>query len=188
MRIIDDRLAQYRRILVKSAQPDPAPGDNIIRVPPEILGTLDLSQPLVRGGSTAAGPLGTATDPVADSFSIMDPMATNGAAGLDSRGLVFASAGLWHLHIASDGMFIGTNNTAGQSLLQLQGGINPLLGTPAFQANLEYLHFLTGNIKHRASDFWLPMLDAWNLVRITTARVAGDLFVENYSVIGRRFL
>ncbi len=186
MKLVDDRLAQYRRILFKSAEPEPRPGDNVIHVPPEMWGTFDLSQPIVKGGAVV--PFGTAGDPIADSFAFNDNVSTTGVAGLDSHTVLFAAAGLWHIHLGVDGMFIGTSNAAGQSLLQLQGGISPLLGTPAFQSNIHYLSFLTGNQAHSAFDFWLPMLDNWNLVRIITARVAGDLFAENLSIIARRFL
>jgi hypothetical protein len=186
VRIIDDRLAQYRRILVKNAQPDPAPGDNIIRVPPEMWGTLDLSQPLVRGGAVV--PLGTAVDPVADSFALSDNIGTNGVAGLDSHTILFASAGLWHMHVNLNSMFSGTTNTGGSDLVQLQGGINPQLGTPVFQPNIFNFRFITGHQLGYAADFWLPMLDAWNLTRLITARVAGDLFAGDLAIIGRRFL
>jgi len=150
-------------------------------------GTIDLSQPLVRGFS-AAPPYGTLTDPIADSFVAADAVNTNGAVGLDSHTFGFFSAGLWHLHITRDFAFTGTTNVVSTSTLNLQGGLNPVLGTPSFTVLISRMASFTGHLAHYVQDIWLPMLDLWALTRVISPRVAGDLADDGLYIIGRRFI
>lgn len=185
MRLVDDRLAQYARILRAQAQPQP--GDNMFEVAARQSAVLQLSLPIMRGFQTNVAPAGSAADPVQESCLLFDTVSKTGAVGLDSHNIGTFSPGLWHIEVEKAFHFTGTTNQATASLVQLVIGATVSLGTQNFSANLLRDKHYTGLHLHSRRDLWLPMLDAWQLNHVVFATVAGDALDDDVHIVARRF-
>lgn len=185
MRLVDDRLAQYARILRAQAQPQS--GDNMFELGARQSAVLELAQPITRGFLTDAVTAGTLTDPLQESFALFDGVSRTGALGFNSRAIAIISPGLWHLSIEKVFHFTGTTNQAAASTLQLGIGVNAVLGTQAFSSNLFRDTHYNGVHFHENREVWLPMVDMWQLNHVVFATIAGDLLDDHIHIVARRF-
>jgi hypothetical protein len=181
VKLTDDRLAQFARVLRKSSSPQP--GDNLLTIPGVLALIAELSTPITAASVSLT--MGTAADPKAESFIINDLVDKSGAQALDSHSLLFASAGLWHIHAHLSHVFSGTANLGASDLISMTT-TGDVLNAPFGPVNLSL--YRRSVAQHEwVRDFWLPMLDAWTLTSITAATVAGDELHRSLTIIARRF-
>jgi hypothetical protein len=187
VRFVDDRLAQYRRILPKTAQPE-LPGDNLLHVPGSMSAVLELAQPTTQGFDTGAVAAGTLVEPLQQSCNMQDSVANIGVVALSQRDMAFFAAGLWHLRFVKQFAFTGTTNANNSSILQLALGLNGAFGVQAFTNVLSRHTHFSGRFSETLSEVWVGTLDTFKLRRVISATLAGDLLTDDVQVFARRFI
>ncbi len=185
MKFNDDRLQQFAR--VSGAQFAPNVHDTQLLVPPVLQPVVEVSQPIIRGGSSAAATFGSVADPVRDSILFGDAVDLSGVQGLDSRTLAVFSPGIWHVNINKSFNFTGTLNLVKFQVLQLVTIVDPL-GPIVFTAQLMKHHYTTDSVVRQVvRELWFHFLVPWSLVSITQPTVALDELHSLTSVLARRF-
>jgi len=183
VRFVDDRLQQLARALFKQTQQEPR--DSLLVCPPVFNPTVELTNPYLFGSSVV--PVGTATDPRAESTIFAEVVDKSGASGIDVHDMIFFSPGVWHLQLHHWESFTGTTNFAASQSLNLQV-LTQELGSVLFTMPVFTYRRRTGDNHEVVRELWLPMLGTWKLSRVLAAFVAADEYHAVDTVFARRFI